>query len=247
MPQQPGVDQVRPGDVCQGRVARRPCRVAPRAGPGAGAPRPRLGPCRAVVVPLQAGAVPIGRAAVTAGAGDPGEGSRAVAPRCGRTSETFSWWSSEWSEWEHRSRRGSSRIALPISRPRARRKEMVQSKVTPAIVAGVCDPGLPPAAGLREAGYNAAPIEVCAENSVGIKALDLDSVPPVPGPRIVPRRTVRANDNSGLTAVSALSGTAQRVKPEFQFKAAASASSRASGARLAVGLFLLIEDKTSAC
>ena len=41
--------------------------------------------------------------------------------------------------------------------------DMVQSEVTPTIVAGVCDPGIPTATGLTEAGYNACPIVARAE------------------------------------------------------------------------------------
>jgi hypothetical protein len=40
---------------------------------------------------------------------------------------------------------------------------MVQSEVTPTIVAGVCDPGDPTTTGLTEAGYNACPIVARAE------------------------------------------------------------------------------------
>jgi hypothetical protein len=40
---------------------------------------------------------------------------------------------------------------------------MVQSEVTPTIVAGVCDPGVPTTTGLRETGYNACPIVARAE------------------------------------------------------------------------------------
>jgi hypothetical protein len=37
--------------------------------------------------------------------------------------------------------------------------EMSQSEVTPKTVAGVCDPGIPTTAGLKEASYNAGPTE----------------------------------------------------------------------------------------
>jgi hypothetical protein len=40
---------------------------------------------------------------------------------------------------------------------------LVQTEVTPTIVAGVCDPGIPTATGLTEAGYNACPIVARAE------------------------------------------------------------------------------------
>ena len=40
---------------------------------------------------------------------------------------------------------------------------MVQSEVTPTIVAGVCDPGDPTTTGLTEAGYNACPVVARAE------------------------------------------------------------------------------------
>jgi hypothetical protein len=40
---------------------------------------------------------------------------------------------------------------------------MVQSEVTPTIVAGVCDPGDPTTTGLTEAGYNTCPIVARAE------------------------------------------------------------------------------------
>jgi hypothetical protein len=40
---------------------------------------------------------------------------------------------------------------------------MVQSAVTPTIVAGVCDPGIPTTTALREAGDNAGPIAARAE------------------------------------------------------------------------------------
>jgi hypothetical protein len=40
---------------------------------------------------------------------------------------------------------------------------MVQSAVTPTIVAGVCDPGISTTIGLREGGYNAGPIAARAE------------------------------------------------------------------------------------
>jgi hypothetical protein len=40
---------------------------------------------------------------------------------------------------------------------------MVQSEVTPRIVAGVCDLGDPTTTGLTEAGYNACPIVARAE------------------------------------------------------------------------------------
>jgi hypothetical protein len=43
------------------------------------------------------------------------------------------------------------------------KEEMVQIALTPTIVAGVCDPGIPTTTGLREAGYNACPIVACAE------------------------------------------------------------------------------------
>jgi hypothetical protein len=42
------------------------------------------------------------------------------------------------------------------------KRDMVQSEVTPTIVAGVCDPGVPITTGLREAG-NAGPIAARAE------------------------------------------------------------------------------------
>ena len=40
---------------------------------------------------------------------------------------------------------------------------MVQSEVTPTIVAGVCDPDIPTPTALREAGDNAGPIATRAE------------------------------------------------------------------------------------
>jgi hypothetical protein len=40
---------------------------------------------------------------------------------------------------------------------------MIQSEATPAIVAGVCDPGGPRTAGLTEASHNAGPIATRAE------------------------------------------------------------------------------------
>ena len=40
---------------------------------------------------------------------------------------------------------------------------MVQSEVTPPIVAGVCDPGDPTTTGLTEAGYNACPVVARAQ------------------------------------------------------------------------------------
>ena len=46
---------------------------------------------------------------------------------------------------------------------RPREKGLVQTEVTPTIVAGVCDPGIPTATGLTEAGYNACPIVARAE------------------------------------------------------------------------------------
>ena len=49
-------------------------------------------------------------------------------------------------------------VAAMIHPESGTESDMVQSGVTPAIVAGVCDPGVPRTTGLREAGYNACPI-----------------------------------------------------------------------------------------
>jgi hypothetical protein len=40
---------------------------------------------------------------------------------------------------------------------------MGQSEVTPITLAGVCDPGVPTTAGLKEASYNAGPTEARAD------------------------------------------------------------------------------------
>jgi hypothetical protein len=72
-------------------------------------------------------------------------------------------------EWrmEEREAKAAARRSRRLERKNGpRRNDMVQSEVTPTIVAAVCDPGVPRTAGLTEAGYNATIVAAVSDPAV---------------------------------------------------------------------------------